>query len=155
MNEPQLFTRDTPSVTVTPRDAAPTPPRHEENTVNAWSIVMFGAGLILLTIVALLVAQGMLKAFSTQIEQADPPPSPVAATRQPPPQPRLQVTPGQDLQQLRAAQDAILYSYGWVDRAQGIVRIPIHRAIELLAERGLPVRAADRGTQSQRGASQP
>jgi cytochrome c oxidase cbb3-type subunit III len=45
------------------------------------------------------------------------------------------------LAELRAAEDAALHSYGWVDRATGIVRIPIDRAMEVLAARGLPVRA--------------
>jgi hypothetical protein len=35
---------------------------------------------------------------------------------------------------------AILHSYGWVDEQAGLVRIPITRAMELLTERGLPVR---------------
>jgi hypothetical protein len=47
----------------------------------------------------------------------------------------------QELQELRAAEDAVLRSYSWVDRAGGIVRMPIDRAIDLLAERGLPARA--------------
>ena len=42
------------------------------------------------------------------------------------------------LERLRAADDATLTSYGWVDRKSGIVRIPIDRAIDLLAARGLP-----------------
>ncbi|HUC85551.1 MAG TPA: hypothetical protein VL970_10195 [Candidatus Acidoferrales bacterium] len=41
---------------------------------------------------------------------------------------------------LEAAQDAQLNSYGWVDRSNGIVRIPIARAMELLLQRGLPTR---------------
>jgi hypothetical protein len=35
----------------------------------------------------------------------------------------------------------VLHSYGWVDRAAGIVRMPIDRAMEVLAEHGLPTRA--------------
>jgi hypothetical protein len=50
------------------------------------------------------------------------------------------VDPQIDLLQKRAQEDAVLNSYGWVDRANGTVRIPIERAIELTAERGLPVR---------------
>jgi cytochrome c oxidase cbb3-type subunit III len=45
------------------------------------------------------------------------------------------------LKEMRATEDAVLHSYGWVDQAAGIVRIPIERAMELLAERGLPARA--------------
>jgi|ERR1700683_1220076 len=33
-----------------------------------------------------------------------------------------------------------LYSYGWVDEKAGTMHIPIDRAMELLVERGLPVR---------------
>ena len=41
---------------------------------------------------------------------------------------------------LYAAQNAKLNSYGWVDRSNGIVRIPIDRAMDLIAQRGLPAR---------------
>ena len=62
-----------------------------------------------------------------------------------PPEPRLQLAPGHqihpldDLKRLRADEDALLHSYGWVDRNAGIVHIPIERAKELLVRRGLPV----------------
>jgi len=57
-----------------------------------------------------------------------------------PPGPRLQRNPVQDMQQMQTEQDAILNSYGWVDKNAGVVRIPIERAIELTLERGLPTR---------------
>jgi len=41
---------------------------------------------------------------------------------------------------LLAAQDEKLTSYGWIDRSNGIVQIPIERAMDLLAQRGLPSR---------------
>jgi hypothetical protein len=69
-------------------------------------------------------------------------PSPLSYTREPTPEPRLEVKPGGDLKTVRAQEDAILKSYGWVDADKGIVRIPIDRAIEIVAERGLPARAA-------------
>ncbi len=70
----------------------------------------------------------------------DPPPSPVAAREgdRLPPLPRLQTTPNSDLEAFRASEDQVLTSYAWVDQEKGIVRLPIARAIELLAERGLP-----------------
>jgi hypothetical protein len=37
-------------------------------------------------------------------------------------------------------QDEKLNSYGWIDRSNGIVQIPIERAMDLLAQRGLPTR---------------
>jgi hypothetical protein len=46
---------------------------------------------------------------------------------------------------LRAEEDEILGSYGWIDRERGIVRVPIDRAITLLAQKGLPARARSGG----------
>jgi hypothetical protein len=54
------------------------------------------------------------------------------------PQPRLEVKPGASLVQLRAAENADLNSYGWIDRTTGTVRVPIDRAMQLLLDRGLP-----------------
>jgi hypothetical protein len=44
------------------------------------------------------------------------------------------------LQQLREAESAKLNSYGWIDKSTGVVRIPIDRAMDLLAQRGLLAR---------------
>ena len=57
-----------------------------------------------------------------------------------PPPPRLQIDDAADLQQMRAADDAELHSYGWINRDAGLIRIPIERAIDLTAIRGLPAR---------------
>jgi hypothetical protein len=37
------------------------------------------------------------------------------------------------LRQLRTKERDVLHHYGWVDKSQGVVRIPIERAIEVLA----------------------
>jgi hypothetical protein len=58
------------------------------------------------------------------------------------------VAPEDDLAALRAQEDDQLNHYGWIDKKAGIVRIPIERAMELTAARGLPVRG-------QPGAPQP
>ncbi len=55
-----------------------------------------------------------------------------------PPEPRLQVDPRSDLAELRAAKQAELTGYGWVDQPHGIVHIPIGAAMQRIAERGLP-----------------
>jgi hypothetical protein len=56
-----------------------------------------------------------------------------------PPGPLLESVPGQEFQSVHATQEAQLNSYGWVDRENGIVHIPIERAMELLAQTNLPV----------------
>ena len=38
------------------------------------------------------------------------------------------------------AEEAALNSYGWVDKDAGIVKIPVDRAMEILAKKGLPAR---------------
>jgi hypothetical protein len=47
--------------------------------------------------------------------------------------PRLESQPGAGLAQLEQDKAQKLHRYRWVDRAQGVVQIPIERAIELLA----------------------
>lgn len=54
-----------------------------------------------------------------------------------PPEPRLQRVPIADLTRLREREERLLTSYGWVDREAGVVRIPVERAMQLVAERGL------------------
>jgi hypothetical protein len=55
-----------------------------------------------------------------------------------PPEPRLIVTSGQGLGILRTNEETELTSYGWIDRGSNVVRIPIERAMVLIAQRGLP-----------------
>jgi hypothetical protein len=59
-----------------------------------------------------------------------------------PPEPRLQTDPRADLRELRAHESSVLSTYGWVDKAAGVVRIPVDEAIRITAQRGLPARAA-------------
>ncbi len=54
------------------------------------------------------------------------------------PTPNLQVNPRQDLVALNAQADKELTSYAWLDRTAGVVRLPIARAMDLVAQRGLP-----------------
>jgi hypothetical protein len=64
--------------------------------------------------------------------------------------PHLQIAPPADLQRFREREEAELNNYGWIDRTAGVVRVPIDRAMELVLQRGLPVRA---GTNAQTGPS--
>ena len=41
---------------------------------------------------------------------------------------------------MRAQEEARLNSYGWIDEENGIVHIPIERAMDILAKQGLPAR---------------
>jgi hypothetical protein len=64
------------------------------------------------------------------------------------PTPRLQTDDGnQDIATLHEREDLLLGHYSWVDRSQGKVRIPIERAMELIAQRGLPVATPQQSTE--------
>jgi hypothetical protein len=60
------------------------------------------------------------------------------------PTPRLQTDDGnQEIAEMHAREDLLLGYYSWVDRSSGKVRIPIARAMQLIAQHGLPVAAED------------
>ena len=77
-----------------------------------------------------------------------------------PPPPRLQTYPFTDITALRTEEHKLLEEYAWVDKNAGVVRIPIERAIDVLAARGLPHRAtppagtAPEAHEEQKGESQ-
>ena len=59
------------------------------------------------------------------------------------PTPRVQTDDGnQDVTDLHSREDLLLSNYSWADQSKGKVRIPIERAMELIAQRGLPVATA-------------
>lgn len=111
--------------------------------------------IIVAGVIVLAVSFGLmwllLGMFRAQAEQTDTrltPPAQAARaadTRAPLqrfPMPRLQELPAGDIAYFNQAQDRVLHTYGWEDKARGVVRIPIERAIEILAERGLDGAAA-------------
>ena len=55
------------------------------------------------------------------------------------PTPRLQDNDVHDMKQLRANEETYLNDYSWIDKSKGEVRIPVARAMEIIAQRGLPV----------------
>ena len=57
-----------------------------------------------------------------------------------PPAPELEAEPGQSLQPYMAAEQRKLNTYRWVDRQAGIAAMPIDRAIDAVAQQGLPAR---------------
>ena len=56
------------------------------------------------------------------------------------PTPRLQTDDGNlEVAEMHAREDLLLNYYSWVDRSSGKVRIPIARAMQIIARNGLPV----------------
>ena len=56
------------------------------------------------------------------------------------PQPRLGESERSQLRQFIEQEDDKLATYNWVDKDKGVVQIPIDRAMDLIVQRGLPIR---------------
>jgi hypothetical protein len=107
------------------------------------AIVQISVGIAVVVVISFLVAGWLLPVFEEHNASLNPPPSPLAEANQPwvPPGPGLQhFPPTTDLRSLEAGQEERLHSYGWVDQEAGIVHIPVERAMEVIAGRGLPSR---------------
>jgi hypothetical protein len=114
---------------------------HETSDANIRNLIISGVLLCCLVIAGLLVS-GVVFHYFVRHQGLGPPASPFENVRMLPPEPRLQVSAPKDLEQYKAAQGEILNSYGWVDQNAGVVRIPIDRAMDILVQKGLPVRSA-------------
>lgn len=110
---------------------------HETTDVNARPVALAGIGLAVALLITAAAMLGMYDFFATRFARLSPKQNPLAAAEGPrlPPEPRLQVHPIKDLRELRASEAEVLEHYGWVDKGTGVVRIPIDRAMQLLAQR--------------------
>jgi hypothetical protein len=117
---------------------SPHPPEtkpYEERDVAMRPIVLAAIGLGVLAVGTSLLMQVVDRRLVARETSRSAAASPLAATygREAPPAPRLQDDPRRDLADLRAREQSLLDSYGWIDRGAGRVRIPVARAAELLA----------------------
>lgn len=136
---------------------------HEESDINIKAILGFGIFLILMAATIHILMFGMYKGLNkwadaneekaapmtlpeTQQAGADQTAAPLSNQQELEmkrivatfPQPRLQADEVRDLNEMRAHEKRVMESYVWVDQANGTIRIPIDRALELVAQRGLP-----------------
>lgn len=140
---------------------------YERSDVRVTGIVVFLTGLSILVAVAGVLCWGIGKVINITMNKEDGPTSKwakvadvrdlgnlpnnpdlqnkVAQLTQQFPAPRLQADSGdggQDLVDLHEREDLLLDNYSTIDGQPGKVRIPIERAMELIAQRGLPVAPA-------------
>jgi hypothetical protein len=109
---------------------------HEHRDISPATVLRWGAGIFALLILSATAMWFLLGRYDRELAAESPAPSPLASYGpQEPPEPRLQVHPAADLAGLRATEQKQLDGYGWVDRQEGTVHIPIERAMQLLAER--------------------
>jgi hypothetical protein len=121
------------------------PRRYEDSDVSVGRLFAFAAGMVGLVIFGVVVS-AMVLHFFVKHTSMGPPASPFEDVREMPPGLRLQTAAPLDLKQYRADQDRILAGYGWVDPHAGVVRIPVERAMDLLLQKGYPVRGSSPAT---------
>jgi hypothetical protein len=113
---------------------------YETRDANFKNLLIIAGGLALLVGITMLVAHGLFGFLEGYTEQPGQRPTPVATPGKLPPEPRIQANPPADLATMLREEDSVLYSYAWVNKDSGLARIPIERAMKLLAKEGLPVR---------------
>lgn len=135
---------------------------YEGTDVKVSGIIVFLTALGIFVVVTAILCVGIGKVINSQLAKAD---GPVTKWNHPVdvrnlgnlatnpqmqqqfaqlanrfPTPRLQTDDGyQEISDMHAKEDLLLENYSYVDRSKGTVRIPIERAMQLIAERGLPV----------------
>lgn len=119
-------------------------PGYERRDVRIGALIWLGLTVFLGTTAVFVVLWFLLGFLERQAQRADPELSPLAAQQKSPAGPALQETPIEDLQRLIERDEAILSSYGWVDKEQRSVRIPISKAMDITLARGLPRPAPQR-----------
>lgn len=113
---------------------------YETRDFTLRAVGFFFGGVLLLGIVAIIGMFGLIRMMTERqgvggasvVAEPDP--------AQAPPVPRLQITPVEELRQMRAEEESQLQSYSWIDREKGVAAIPIDRAMELLVERDAQAR---------------
>jgi hypothetical protein len=106
---------------------------HETADIDGRRVWATAAVLAATIVLTGFMAAGAISLIGTMVGRPlapiDPPPTTM-------PSPPLQSAPSLDLRALRAEKHALLSHYAWADRAHGVVRIPIERAMALLIARG-------------------
>jgi hypothetical protein len=123
----------------------------ESSALSPKPVLLFMAVLFVATAFVFFVVKGLDWSFrKLELEKASQGQSQteVQTGRQLPPEPLLQGAPGKGDQPtelpleamatLRKQKERHLTSYGWVDKTSGIAHIPIDRAKDIIAEKGLP-----------------
>ena len=134
---------------------------YERSDISVAGILYFLAGLAVAGILVYFIADGIFAYLNKRFEAEQPAVNPLvtsapADTRRIPPQygndyekylkegfpaPQLEVNERTELNDERLREENTLSTYDWVDKNAGTVRIPIDRAMDILAQRGLPARS--------------
>jgi hypothetical protein len=115
---------------------------HEQSDLSVRMLFGGLAILVAFTALAAFAMVGLFGVLDARETARQAPPSPLVQTDVTPPQPRLESSPREVRDRIDALRAMQLSTYTWIDRQGGIARIPVDRAMEILAARGLPHRPA-------------
>jgi len=117
---------------------------HEPGDVNARAVTEFGLAMAALIVIFSVGLWGVFEYLKHRVTEMALPQSASAMVnaQKQPPEPRLQPHPAQDMREMQADQNKIMQQYAWIDPDKGVVRIPVERAMDLIAQRGLPATQA-------------
>ncbi len=93
--------------------------------------VLSAIALAALIVVSLVICAG----FVVWLQREGTIPNPAPKKAQLPPEPRLEATPSETLERVRREEHVRANTYGWIDRKNGVIRVPVARAMELMLER--------------------
>jgi hypothetical protein len=108
--------------------------RHEQTDLDPKYTLYFAVALVVVGIAIYILIWWMFHLFERREAGREGPPIAVPVAI-PVPEPRLQISPEGDLEELRRQEQEILSTYRWIDRDKGTARIPIDRAMQLFLER--------------------
>ena len=118
----------------TPEDDMPAAQHgHDSFDLDVSYVRWFSLGVVLLVIVTAAAAFAMLGGFRVPHAAAAAPAAEESAAA---PFATLQSAPQDELRAYRRSKATALEGYHWVDRAGGVVQIPVERAMELMATEG-------------------
>jgi hypothetical protein len=115
----------------------------ESGDINVRAVMLAGIGTLLALWAIVVLVYPVFSYFKAGRAEISPPPIAAARHGNPmPPEPRIQANPQQDLHDFRAYEERELKTSRWIDRAHGVVSIPIANAIRIVAQRGIPPQPA-------------
>ncbi len=124
--------------------------RYEREDLNPKAIFAFLIGLAVFGLLLHFILFGMYRFMDSYSRTHQPQANPLVTRAQTDrrqvspdeikqfPQPRLEINEREEIKDFRLKEEETLNSYGWVDQKSGVIHIPIERAMELIAQRGLP-----------------
>lgn len=129
---------------------------YERRDIGIGGVLYFLLGLLVAGLIVHFIVTALYRHLEKQSEAQQTPVSPLVTNapadtrrlsvdyrdylKQNFPSPQLEIDERNQLDKIRLDEEQTLSTYDYIDKKTGAARIPIDRAMDLLAQRGLPVR---------------